>query len=86
MPHDSEEIIAEDLYQLLSGATETLTEAGAVLAGGHTGEGAELAFGLTVNGYADPKKLLRKSGLKPDDTLILTKPLKCATDYQWPKI
>jgi len=75
LPHDSEEIIAEDLYQLLSGATETLTEAGAVLAGGHTGEGAELAFGLTVNGYADPKKLLRKSGLKPDDTLILTKPL-----------
>ncbi|MDG2313563.1 MAG: selenide, water dikinase SelD [Alphaproteobacteria bacterium] len=75
LPHDSEEIIAEDLYQLLAGATETLSEAGAVLAGGHTGEGAELAFGLTVNGYADPTKLLRKSGLNPGDILILTKPL-----------
>ena len=46
-----------------------------MLAGGHTGEGAEMAFGLTVNGYADPDALLRKAGLRPGDTLILTKPL-----------
>lgn len=75
LPHDDEDKIAEDLYQLLAGATETLAEAGAVLAGGHTGEGAEMAFGLTVNGYADPDALLRKAGLRPGDTLILTKPL-----------
>ena len=75
LPHDGEDKIAEDLYQLLAGAIETLAEAGAVLAGGHTGEGAEMAFGLTVNGYADPATLLRKSGLKPGDALILTKPL-----------
>ncbi|NKB47913.1 MAG: selenide, water dikinase SelD [Alphaproteobacteria bacterium] len=75
LPHDGEDKIAEDLYQLLAGATETLSEAGAVLAGGHTGEGAEMAFGLTVNGYADPDTLLRKGGLKPGDTLILTKRL-----------
>jgi selenide,water dikinase len=75
LPHDGEDKIAEDLYQLLAGATETLAEAGAVLAGGHTGEGAEMAFGLTVNGYADPDTLLRKAGLRPGDALILTKPL-----------
>jgi len=75
LPHDSADKIVEDLYQLLAGATETLAEAGAVLAGGHTGEGAEMAFGLTVNGYADPDALLRKAGLKPGDALILTKPL-----------
>jgi selenide,water dikinase len=75
LPHDGADKIAEDLYQLLAGATETLAEAGAVLAGGHTGEGAEMAFGLTVNGYADPDALLRKAGLKPGDALILTKPL-----------
>ncbi len=75
LPHDGEDKIAEDLYQLLAGATKTLAEAGAVLAGGHTGEGAEMAFGLTVNGYADPYTLLRKAGLKPGDALILTKPL-----------
>jgi hypothetical protein len=49
-----------DLMQLLTGATEMLTEAGAVLVGGHTGEGAELAFGLTVNGVAAPDQLWRK--------------------------
>lgn len=75
LPHDGADKIAEDLYQLLAGATETLAEAGAVLAGGHTGEGAEMAFGLTVNGYADPDTLLRKTGLEPGDALILTKPL-----------
>ena len=75
LPHDGDDKIAEDLYQLLAGATETLAQAGAVLAGGHTGEGAEMAFGLTVNGYADPDTLLRKSGLRPGDALILTKPI-----------
>ncbi|MFT5181207.1 MAG: selenide,water dikinase [Alphaproteobacteria bacterium] len=75
LPHDGDDKIAEDLYQLLAGATETLSEAGAVLAGGHTGEGAEMAFGLTVNGYADPDTLLRKGGLQPGDALILTKPI-----------
>ena len=75
LPHDGEDKIAEDLYQLLAGATETLADAGAVLAGGHTGEGAEMAFGLTVNGYADPDTILRKGGLQTGDALILTKPL-----------
>jgi selenide, water dikinase len=64
-----------DLLQLLTGATETLTEAGAVLIGGHTGEGAELAFGLTVNGTATPDQLWRKSGMQVGDRLVLTKPL-----------
>ena len=75
LPHGEDAKTSDDLYQLLAGATETLAEAGAVLAGGHTGEGAEMAFGLTVNGYADPDTILRKGGLAPGDALILTKPL-----------
>jgi selenide,water dikinase len=75
LPHNNENIISDDLYQLLLGATKTLNEADAVLAGGHTGEGAEMAFGLTVNGYVDPEKIMRKGALKPRDLLILTKPL-----------
>ncbi|MBO22226.1 MAG: selenide, water dikinase SelD [Rhodospirillaceae bacterium] len=75
LPHGEEDKTSNDLYQLLAGATETLAEAGAVLAGGHTGEGAEMAFGLTVNGYANPDEILRKSGLAAGDALILTKPL-----------
>jgi selenide,water dikinase len=75
LPHGAEAKVEADLYQLLAGATETLKEAGAALIGGHTGEGAELAFGLTVNGTAVPDRLWRKSGLKAGDALILTKPL-----------
>ncbi len=75
LPHGAEAKVEADLYQLLAGATETLKEAGAALIGGHTGEGAELAFGLTVNGTAVPERLWRKSGLKTGDALILTKPL-----------
>lgn len=75
LPHGEDDKTAEDLHQLLAGAIETLAEAGAVLAGGHTGEGAEMAFGLTVNGYADKDKIIRKGGLRPGDALILTKPI-----------
>jgi selenide,water dikinase len=75
LPHGEDDKLAGDLHQLLAGAVETLANAGAVLAGGHTGEGAEMAFGLTVNGYADPATLIRKSGLGEGDVLILTKPL-----------
>ncbi len=75
LPHGEDDKTSDDLYQLLAGATETLAEAGAVLAGGHTGEGAEMAFGLTINGYAERDAILRKSGLKAGDALILTKPL-----------
>jgi selenide, water dikinase len=75
LPHGDDDKMGDDLYQLLAGATETLAEAGAVLAGGHTGEGAEMAFGLTINGYAAPETIIRKGGLNPGDVLILTKPI-----------
>ncbi|MGD1807242.1 selenide, water dikinase SelD [Dapis sp. BLCC M126] len=67
------------LYQLLLGATEVLNQAGAVLMGGHTTEGEELAFGLTCNGLASPEKLLYKRGMQPGDVLILTKALGTGT-------
>jgi selenide, water dikinase len=79
MPHGHETKLEADLYQLLAGATETLREAGAALIGGHTGEGAELAFGLTVNGSSVPERLWRKSGLQAGDALVLTKPLGTGT-------
>lgn len=79
LPHGSEAQIESDLIQLLSGATAALDEADSVLVGGHTGEGAELAFGLTVNGIAAPERLWRKSGMRDGDHLILTKPLGTGT-------
>ena len=64
-----------DLFLMLDGASSVLREAGAMLIGGHSAEGAELMLGLSVNGLADPGRLLRKSGMRPGDRLILTKPV-----------
>ncbi len=79
LPYATEAKHEELLYQLLAGAVAVLTQAGAVLIGGHTSEGADLSFGLTCNGLAEPQHLLRKSGMNPGDVLILTKPLGTGT-------
>jgi selenide,water dikinase len=79
IPYDAPSKQEDTLYQLLLGATEVLNEAGAVLMGGHTTEGEELAFGLTCNGLGSQKKLLYKGGMKPGDVLILTKALGTGT-------
>ncbi|BAN69261.1 selenide, water dikinase SelD [endosymbiont of unidentified scaly snail isolate Monju] len=79
VPFGREAVIEQTLFELLDGALGVLHEAGAVLAGGHSSEGAELAFGLAVNGLADPDRLLRKGGLRPGEVLILTKPLGTGT-------
>lgn len=75
LPHASEQKVEQDLRLLLTGAIETLDAAGAALIGGHTGEGAELSFGLSINGLSARDSLLRKTGLNTGDALILTKPL-----------
>lgn len=79
IPYGIEQKQEEILYQLLSGATKVLNRAQTHLVGGHTTEGAELVFGLSCNGLADPSHLLRKSGMKPGQVLILTKALGTGT-------
>ncbi|AHE97793.1 selenide, water dikinase SelD [Thioalkalivibrio paradoxus] len=79
VPYGRERVVEEALYELLAGALAVLEPAGAVLAGGHSSEGAELAFGLTVNGLVDPDAIWRKGGLQAGDALVLTKPLGTGT-------
>jgi selenide, water dikinase len=79
VPYGRERVVEESLYELLAGALSVLEPSGAVLAGGHSSEGAELAFGLTVNGLVDPDRIWRKSGMRPGDVLVLTKPLGTGT-------
>ena len=79
VPYGRERVVEETLYELLAGALAMLEPAGAVLAGGHSSEGAELAFGLTVNGLVDPDAIWRKGGLQPGDALVLTKPVGTGT-------
>ena len=63
------------LHEIVAGALSKITEAGAVLAGGHTIEDDEPKFGLAVNGIVHPKKYWANSGAKAGDALILTKPI-----------
>ncbi|MGD8234858.1 MAG: selenide, water dikinase SelD [Chromatiales bacterium] len=79
VPYGREQIVEQTLADVLSGALDTLAPTGAVLAGGHSSEGAELAFGLTVNGLIARDALLRKGGMQAGDVLILTKPIGTGT-------
>ncbi|NQU62945.1 MAG: selenide, water dikinase SelD, partial [SAR324 cluster bacterium] len=56
-------------------ALNKITEAGAVLAGGHTVEDDEPKFGLSVTGLVHPERYWANSGAQAGDLLILTKPL-----------
>ena len=75
LPFAAPGIVERDLEQLLRGVLRSLGEAGAVLIGGHTAEGAEMAAGLTINGTVGAGEPWRKGGAKPGDRLILTKAL-----------
>ncbi len=66
---------AEVLHQIVAGALEKITEAGALLAGGHTIEDDEPKFGLAVTGTVHPRKYWRNRGAMPGDSVILTKPI-----------
>jgi selenide,water dikinase len=71
----SKKLPAADLHQIVAGALSKITEAGAVLAGGHSVEDDEPKFGLSVVGVVHPDHFWTNSGARPGDVLILTKPL-----------
>lgn len=63
------------IKEILRGATDTLSDAGVSLIGGHSFEDTEIKFGLSVTGIIRPENILRVSGAMPGDRIILTKPL-----------
>jgi selenide,water dikinase len=81
-PHSCTDVLAipDDLppwvpAEILNGAIEKVTEAGAVLVGGHTITDAGLKFGLAVTGTIRPDRIVTNAGARPGDVLVLTKPL-----------
>ena len=70
---------AEITSAILLGGAEKVREAGAVLAGGHTIQDKEPKFGLVVLGFVNPNQMLTKSGARPGDTLVISKPLGFGT-------
>lgn len=71
----SGELDAEVLDAILRGGGDTVREAGAVIAGGHSIDDKEPKYGLAVVGEVHPDRILRNRGGRPGDRLILTKPL-----------
>jgi selenide, water dikinase len=74
-PHLPTEISAE----ILRGGAEKVREAGVVLAGGHTVQDKEPKYGLMVLGFVHPDRILSKSGARPGDVLVVSKPLGFGT-------
>ena len=79
IPYGIENQIEDQLFQTMSGALKVLNESNTALVGGHSSEGAELSFGLSVTGFADKEQVMRKSGMQKGDVLILTKALGTGT-------
>lgn len=61
--------------EVLRGGFDKVREAGCVLCGGHTINDDIPKYGLAVNGFVHPNKILRNSTAKVGDVLILTKPI-----------
>ena len=73
LPRMSEAMQADMLREIMAGAAEVFSEAGADLVGGHTSLGAELTIGFSVTGLAEAPITL--NGARPGDRLVLTKPV-----------
>jgi len=79
LPYAREAIVEDQLFQVMSGALAVLNPAGIALIGGHSSEGAELSFGLAVNGTGEPQKLLKKGGMQSGQSIVLTKAIGTGT-------
>jgi selenide,water dikinase len=65
----------ETIRKILDGGRTASEAAGAPVAGGHSIDSAEPIYGLVAMGLVHPNRILRNSGAKPGDVLILGKPL-----------
>ena len=68
--------MADEVFRdVVRGGLDKITEAGALLVGGHSIEDTELKYGLSVTGTVHPERVLLNSGARPGDLLLLSKPL-----------
>ncbi len=65
----------DDLAQVLAGGAEVAATDGFVIAGGHSVDATEPAYGLAVLGEVDPARMTTNDALVDGDVVVLTKPL-----------
>ncbi|MGH6971684.1 MAG: selenide, water dikinase SelD, partial [Caulobacteraceae bacterium] len=70
-----EKLPVETIRRILAGGASVCSEAGVPIAGGHSIDSAEPIYGLVALGLVHPDRLLKNSGGRAGDVLILTKPL-----------
>ena len=63
------------LGEILRGGADKVKQANAWVVGGHSIEDYEPKYGLVVAGFVHPERVIRKTGAKPGDLLVITKPL-----------
>lgn len=75
MMFSASRIPLEVFGEILRGGQDKVTEAGALVLGGHTIDDFPPKFGLAVVGKVHPNRLVTNAGARAGDLLILTKPL-----------
>lgn len=77
LPRMSANLQERTMAEIMTTASEVFADAGAKIIGGHSSLGDELTIGFTVTGLT--KSPITLAGAKPDDKLILTKPIGSGT-------
>lgn len=70
-----EHLPSQVIARILAAASATVAVAGGTVAGGHTIRNPEPVFGLAVQGTVHPDRVFRKSGARPGDVVVLSKPI-----------
>jgi len=63
------------LGEILLGGQKALNEENVVVIGGHSVDDQEIKFGYAITGIINPEKIVKNSGAKAGDSLVLTKPI-----------
>lgn len=71
----SSDLPTDVLREVVRGGLSIGQENGFPIVGGHSVDDPEPKYGLAVTGEAHPDRLLRNTGLRDGDVLVLTKPL-----------
>ena len=72
---NTEELSPDLLADVMLGAQDAGNDGGWITVGGHTVDDPEPKFGLVVVGDVHPDRMLTNAGLRPGQTMVLTKPL-----------
>ena len=70
-----EKMPEHSVKEILRGGADKAFEAGAIICGGHTIYDEVPKYGLAVTGFVHPNRILKNSGCREGDALILTKPI-----------